>query len=371
MVGGLVCDWFNYKTWGGIWKQTDLMQVLKTIGFQWIRAWVTTRSSDDLRRTDPAQWGTVLPWKSEFWSSVEIAERILHEAQDKGFHLDLVLFLSHRAAHAGTQDAPPEWAGRSVSETASLLEDYTYRTVSYYRGRGLNIELYEIGNEIEWGILNFRPGERIPIPPGVDRTADMGYMSSNVWNVEAVLLKSAIAGVKRADPGAKIVLHIDTIAYSPGDLIARTFFQTMIGQEVAFDYAGLSLPYPSPGWWPQYYSSRLWYERVLLVVEHLRQLGKRVIFCEGNYPNRPDSIPGPPMQDYPFSPEGQAKWVRELLVFLTNQDNVAGFSYWYPEYFPGMGGTDPNSGNVQSTGLFATETEIRPALREFRRMLGP
>ena len=60
----------------------------------------------------------------------------------------------------------------------------------------------------KWAILaRFRPGERIPIPPGVDITNNMTYMRENVWNIEAQLLQASIAGIKRANPNAKIVLH--------------------------------------------------------------------------------------------------------------------------------------------------------------------
>ncbi len=62
---------------------------------------------------------------------------------------------------------------------------------------------------------------------------------------------------------------------------------------------------------------------------------------------------------------GQAAWVRCQLRFMTSNENVAGFFYFYPDWFPGMS-DDPSTLDLESMGLFASDTEPLPALKVFR-----
>ena len=72
-----------------------------------------------------------------------------------------------------------------------------------------------------------------------------------------------------------------------------------------------------------------------------------------------------PMMDFPFTPDGQADWVREHLKFMSNNKDIVGWFYWYPDAYPGINGGDIPP-DIPSYGLFANELEIRPALQEFR-----
>ena len=364
-LGGVPNDYLAVRDWGGFWHQLNPLEVLSDNGFEWMRVGVTTHSVPALRDTPPAQWSS-LPWRDEYWSSREYAEQIMREAAAEGLRLNVFFFLSDDAAHGGQQNAPPEWAGLSVEETARRVKDYTFETTAYFLEKGLDIELYDIGNEIDTGILNFRPGERIALPPGVDLLRNMDYMRRHVWNIEATLLKSAIAGVKQADPDAQIVLHIAGLMLGPGDLFAKTFFQTMVEFGVAFDFAGLSLPYINfADSRLSEYSTTCWFQRLQETSDFLASLGKPVIFSEAGYAHATPGVFGTPMEDFPYTPAGQAAWARRQLRFLTSNENVAGFFYFYPDWFPGMG-NDPSVLNLESMGLFASDTEPLPALKVFQ-----
>ena len=364
-LGGVPTDYLAVRDWGGFWHQLNPLEALSDNGFEWVRVGVTTRSVSALRDTPPAQWSS-LPWRDEYWSSREYAEQIMREATAAGLRLNVFLFLSDDAAHFSQQNAPPEWAGLSVEETARRVKAYTFETTTYFLNKGLDIELYDIGNEIDIGILNFRPGERIAVPPGVDFIRHMDYMRHNVWNIEATLLKSAIAGVKQADPDAQIVLHIAGLMISPADLFAKTFFQTMVEFGVEFDYAGLSFPYINfADSRLSAYSTNYWFQRLQETTDFLASLGKPVLFSEGGYPHATPGILGKPMQDFPYTPAGQAAWVRRHLRFMTSNEDVAGFFYFYPDWFPGMS-NDPSVLNLESMGLFASDTELLSALKVFQ-----
>ena len=364
-LGGVPNDYLAVRDWGGFWQQLNPLEALSDNGFEWMRVGVTTLSVPALRDTPPSQWSS-LPWRDEYWSSREYAEQIMREVAAEGLRLNVFFFLSDDAAHFGQQNAPPEWAGLSVEETARRVKAYTFETTMYFLNKGLDIELYDIGNEIDIGILNFRPGERIAVPPGVNFIRHMDYMRQNVWNIEATLLKSAIEGVKQADPDAQIVLHIAGLMISPADLFAKTFFQTMVEFGVEFDFAGLSLPYINfADSRLSEYSTNCWFQRLQETTDFLASLGKPAIFSEGGYAHATPGVLGTPMEDFPYTPAGQAAWVRRHLRFMTSNENVAGFFYFYPDWFPGMS-NDPSVLNLESMGLFASDTEVLSALKVFQ-----
>ncbi len=360
-VGGVVCDYMAFQNWGNTWGGINPLDPLKQNGFKWVRVGVTTGSSSYLANTPPAQWPT-LPWRDEYWSSREFAGQIMREAQDRGYRLNLFLFLSHTAAHAGQQNAPPAWAGLSVAETAQLVDQHSFEVASYYMQRGLNIEIYDIGNEIDFGILNFRPGERIPIPPGVDITNNMTYMRDSVWNIEAQLLQASINGIKRANPNAKIVLHAAGINISRSNVFVKEFFKAMSDFGVQYDYAGLSNPYNQANWSVPQYSTDCWFQRLQEIIDYCDGLNKPVIFSEASYPHNAAGTLGPSMPEFPYTPSGQASWAREHLRFLSNQQNVLGFFWFYPDYHMNLG-VDPG---LKGSSLFQTPTQPMPALSEFR-----
>jgi len=363
-IGGVVCDYLAHRIWGKRWQQVHPLDVLRENGFDWVRVGVLTRSSASLRATPPAQWGA-LPWRGEYWSSVEYAGEILREAQVRGLRLNLFFHLSDQAAHGGRQEAPAEWKQLDLRQTADALQQHVYSTTRYYLDHGLHIELYDLGNEIDCGILGFTPGHRIALPPGVDVNRDMDYMTREVWSVEALLLKSALVGLKRADPEAKVVLHVASLARPNGAVFTTSFFRAMVNEGVAFDYVGLSQPYPTEESWPLAgRDCRDWFSELSAVIGSLASLGKAVIFSEAAYPHSPEGIVGAPMTGLPFTPAGQAEWVRRQLAYANSNPHVAGFFYFYPEWFAGLSGEAPTR-SLESMGLFATEAEGQPALREF------
>jgi arabinogalactan endo-1,4-beta-galactosidase len=359
-IGGVFCDYLAKRVWDRYWKDLDPIQLLRRYSFGWVRVGVLTTSSDYLRQTPIEKWRD-LGWRDEYWSCLEYAEQIMREATEFGMKLNLFFFLSHQAAHGGQQNAPPAWSGLNVDETCTVLEDYCYTTTKYFKDKGLQIDVYDIGNEIERGILNFRPGERIYLPPGVDQMTDMEYMRNNVWFIEAEMLKSAIDGVRRADIKAKIVLHIAGIGLTTNNVFVKTFFETMVEKDVAFDYIGLSYPYRSghPEVKP-YFSSPEFSE----TINYLRELGKEVIISEYSYPNSAVAIDGISDPGYPYTPEGQAAWIRDFRTACKN-NGITRIFYFYPEAFPGMYGSEPNE--LESSGLFASDTQSQPALEEFNR----
>lgn len=356
-IGSVPNDYLASREWGDKWLRVHPLDALSANGLDWVRVGVTTVNSSLLESTPRAQWRS-LGWHDELWSSQQFAGAILDDATARGMRLELFFFLSNMAAHAGMQIAPPEWAGLSVDETAAKIEAYTYATAKYYADRGLDIEVYDLGNEIDLGIVGFRPGDRVPIPAGTDIVCDVHWMRDNVWATEAKLLSAGIAGVRRVNQNAKIVLHTTGMFGLCLGIEGPAFFDAMVDFNVDFDIVGLSF---YPGLLPL---QGMWgmgpdLQRGQALVAHAAKLGKQVIIAETAYPHAPadpgtwSMVPG-----FPFTPGGQAEWMRAVLRFASNDPNIVGWMHFYPDHYVGFA-TNDTSG---PTGLFETEAQPEPAL---------
>lgn len=380
-VGGVTQLYLVERVWGGHWQQVDPLMTLHRNGVEWVQVRLTTVSNSELRDTPPEEWGN-LPgawWEYFHDGTLEYVEQILKEASDIGMRPNLVFLLSDRGAYAGLQETPLEWQDLSLDKLAVAVQDYCYETTRYFVDKGLSIEIYDIGNEIEMGILDYLPGDKVPLPEGVDPSTDMDYMKNNVWNIEAPLLKSCISGVKEADPDAKITLHATGLQ---AELLVKTFFQTMVEQGVEFDYAGLTFPPANRDWFVRFHDDP--FSWVQPIIDFSDTLGKKVIFSEFTYPNDPKGIgsipwnppqpvPTPPKWEshvpvpgYPFTPEGQARWVRDFLSFCRNSDVIIGAFYYSVDFFPEMCQEPVQCYHPDEyLGVFASDTQIQPALLQF------
>ena len=367
MVGALVNDDTAYRRFQPhVADATNAFQVMKGNGFGWCVTWVLTTRSADLARVPAEQWKRLPGWKSEYWGSLEYATETLRCAREAGLRLHVLLALSNEPTHPGKQHIPPAWQKLSDSDLAAAVEDYCKRTSAHFAANGLNVEFYTVGNEIEFGILKTTPEQPDWSPPGVDVFSDLDFSRTQVWPREARLLKAAIRGLKGANPRAKIVLHPDSVGRSLGNRHLRAFLAFMTAQGVEFDYASFTDPQLEAvlveGTRPYFRSGQF-----QSLAEEVARLGKKVIVGEFYYPHDPRGIVGRPDPGYPFSPAGQARWIRDFLQTISINPAMAGAFYWYPDYFPGA---KTGSGSIfGSTGLFQDEVHPQPAMAEFRRFL--
>jgi len=347
-VGGTAVDWFAQQTWNSKapWNKIDPIPFLKENGFDWLRVGVTTLSFPELEN---ATVSSHPPWQDGFWSSREYALNVMKAGAKVGMHLDLFFFLSDHATMAGQQKAAAGWGNYSLEQTAAALRQHTYDTTAYYRKKGLKIELYEVGNEIDLGVSGYSFDTKL-YAPRVDVSKDFPWVRSNIWTKEAVLLRAAIEGITTADPAAKIVLHLALIEHPA---FVQAFFQTMKDFEVPYDYGALSY-YPwlhyNPNRSPDYFN-----QSVSAIVASRKQ----VIIAEFDFPSsEPTSnLPVDEVLGYSFTAEGQSTWVRDFLI-LANNDSIAYAFYFYPDNFLDR--------QVGEASLFANDQQPKPALAEFK-----
>ena len=366
-VAAFVENYPVQRYWRQAWKARDFFDFAAQNGFGWVKTSVTTQSAPELAATPAAQWGS-LAWQDYFWSAREYAAETLLQGAARGLRQEVQLLLSPSAAYWGLQRAPPDWANKTPEEIAPLLEQNVYETVAYFKSRGLNVEKYALGNEIDIGILDFLPGSRIAVPPGVNPTRDMTWMRDNVWPIEAMLLKAAASGVKRADPNARLIVHIAGLEFTPGNVFVPAFFQAMQDLGVPYDYAALSHPYATTPWKLENYPKACWFKRLALSTERMAAItGKRVMLVEASYPSAVvGGIVSAPMPDFPYTEAGQAAWIREELRFASSRSNVVGWHYFYPDMAANVLGATPEEIPLGSEAVFTTDTQPKAGLAEFR-----
>lgn len=366
-IGGVVVDWLAHAMWG-IGSEQQL-SILRDNGFSWAQLRCTTVSSATLRQHPPSEWGR-LQWRDEFWCSLEYTAESCRRAAALGMKINLLLFLSSEAAWPCRQNIPPEWRGLADQELETALEEYGAFIAKYFVDQGLHIDLYTVGNEIELGILNTIPGGDC-LPSWVWHTAhpyyDVSYLEREVWPREARLLKAVIRGIQSVDLNAKFALHADSLGRSPQALLTRSFFKAMSRHGVPYEFASITYPsvsdkpfFEAPARRTSPYYKTYEFQRT---VRELNALGKSVIIGEFLYPHSPAGVSAEPDPGYPYTPEGQAKWVRDFLDAMSRLPGICAVFYWAPDWFPGVSG-----GRWlfhESSGLFLTEVKPLPALEEF------
>jgi len=343
-IGVQADDWLGLKNWGGFWSQVDPLEALSTNGVSWNRVGVRFDNNSDLQSTDS-------------WCSVYYSAEVLRASQENGMNSNLFFFLSHMPAHAGQQPCPPWMENMSINEKAQALNDSCFFIVDYYQSQGIEIGLYDAGNEIDFGIVDERP----PIDGSVD-WFDTNWLKSNTWASEATMLKGAIAGIKRADPDAKIQLHM---AISNRPSFVREFFQFMLDRSVPFDFAGLSF-YPT---W-QGDNEQATFSSLKLCIEELTRLDLDILITEYAYPSAPSSTMAEynkAVDEYPLTDEGQARFIEDFLRWVYNFENLVGAFYYAPDYHLPETRPDLESAIFPHFSVFHNDYDAKPSLKEFRK----
>jgi arabinogalactan endo-1,4-beta-galactosidase len=209
--GSVIVDSFINRIWNG--GTFEPLQTLKNNGLDWVRVGVTTQSFTELAG-DVSTWPAVgYPEENDgfsdygkYWSSREVAGQILKEASTVGCKLDVFLFLSYREAYAFFQNTPDAWSTFSDTDLAAQIKTSARETAQYFHQKlGFTIEVYEIGNEIDFGILNRVAGKEITVPDGVDMVNQRGWLEDNIWSLEVPFLKAAIEGIDSYYADEKII----------------------------------------------------------------------------------------------------------------------------------------------------------------------
>jgi arabinogalactan endo-1,4-beta-galactosidase len=265
------------------------------------------------------------------------------------------LFLSSQWATAIDQPAPLEWQTLSVSARADAIRSYCRQTVSYLKGVGVRSPVYQIGNEVEYGVCGVYTREE-------KKRENVDWIRRSIWMDEAVLLAAACEGVKAADPHARLAVHI---AHWFNAEFGEGFFRSMIEFGVPIDVLGASY-YPSSGIPEDHFGIPATFGELGRYVDAVTSaVGKPLLFAEYAYPSTPaieDFYAGwnRPAPGYPLTPEGQRDWLRDFLGWCANNASVLGAFYWSPECYARK--------DWEAFALFFPNGTAKPALDVFRTL---
>lgn len=276
--------------------------------------------------------------------ATEVVKRALHG----GLNPYLVLFLSDDWSDMMKQPVPAVWKDLSFEERAAAIKAYSRDIVTHFRKEGVSNHLYEIGNEIDYGICGEYPGK------STKKNAES--LSQRLWPRSAQLIAASQAGVREADPDAKFMLHI---AHWWDADFCIAFFRHMREHGVQVDYAGLSY-FPSSN-----IGGSLEMAEFGTTVSRLSEaIGRAVIVPETAYPSTREfkgqfSRWKYEVLGYPLSPEGQRRWASDFLAFCQRQPQIHAVYYWSPEWC--------GEGMWKAFALFEPDGEAKPAWSAFSR----
>lgn len=359
--GGCFGQEIIYEGWwaGQANPSFDSLRTLSRHGMEWAKVSVTTLG-DPALDAPVGQWRS-FGWQNRFWSSQQMMAALLQKARDVGMRLQVQFYLSDTAANAGVQARPAAWSQLSDAGLAAQVETYARESAHHFKTRGLEIELFELGNECDFGLC----GYSLPTPPqGIVWQENPQWMYDALWSKYVPLYNAAIRGVRSVYPNTAFALHISGFGYSSKNVLAKAFFDLMRDAGVDFQVASLSYPYIHAGMprVPQPYFAQT---EFLSALDHIRLSGKRVHVTEFGYPAAPEGndAAGAP---YPFTADGQAEFLSTYAQALRGR--VERVNYWSPDVFSGVNGPGGLPPAVESSGLFASASVARPAVYRISRV---
>ena len=276
------------------------------------------------------------------------ASEVVKRARAGGLNPYLVFFLSEDWSDMMKQPLPEPLQGLSLEERAAAVKTYSRDTVAHFRKIGLKSHLYEIGNEIDYGICGEYPRKGAKKNPAA--------LSRKLWPESARLIRAAEDGVLEADPKATFMLHI---AHWWDADFCTAFFRFMLDHGVQLDFAGLSY-FPSSN-----IGGSLEMEQFGATASKVaRATDRPIIVPETAYPSTADfkgqfsrwkyEVPG-----YPLSPDGQRRWIADFLAYCSRHPDIAAVYYWSPEWC--------GEGMWKAFALFDSDGTARPAWAAFAK----
>ena len=254
-------------------------------------------------------------------------------------------------ADPGKQPRPAAWKDLDFEGLKQAVYDHTYDICSGLKEQSTPAAMVQIGNEITNGLL---------WPEG---------KNDQSFDNLAALLKAGIRGGKDCLPETRLMLQLDN---GCNNAMYRWWFDSIIDRDVPFDLIGVSY-YP---YWHGTLESlqsnlndiAVRYNRDIIVVETAYP------FAADNPENRGDLIPIQEYPGYPFTPEGQARMLADVMTIVraVPDGRGLGLMWWDATWtaVPGNGWDpfDPASGNNwENQALFDFNGRALPAMKLFNQ----
>jgi len=310
--------------------QGDALTILKDHGMNYARVRVWVNSPDGYHG------------KSQL---LEMAKRI----KEHNIKLLVDFHYSDTWADPGKQPKPAAWANLDFESLKKALYDHTFDVCNSLKEQGTLPDMVQVGNEITNGML-WEDGRN-------DKSFD---------NL-AALLKEGYRAVKDCSPDILVMLHLDN---GGKNNLYRWWFDNITEQGVTFDLIGASY-YP------------YWHGTLADLKNNLNDItlryNKEILLVETAYAFTPEDndnyeniITSQEQPGYPFTPEGQAQILSDIMNVIRAIPNGRGLGVmwwdatWIAVKGNGWNPVDPTSGNNwENQALFDYNHRALPAMKLF------
>lgn len=296
---------------------------------------------------------------------------LARRAQNLGVGWMLDFHYSDFWADPGKQIPPKAWQDMGVAELEQAVFDYTASVLTVLKESALLPAMVAVGNELSCGLL--WPSGKYP----------------NFDNI-ARYVGAAIRAVRKIDPTIPVVVHLDNGGRN--ELYREWFDSYFAAGGEDFEYIGLSY---YPFWHGKMDALRsnmndiaLRYHKDLLLVETAAGFTLEDYQQYEQLPaeKRKGMAATPELAkdiDYPMTPEGQCKFMRDLAEVIRQvpEDRGRGFIYWEAAWIPVPGSQwadeaglaythekGPGGNEWANQALFDYEGRTLPALETIRTL---
>ena len=288
--------------------------------------------------------------------------------KDEGMSFMLDYHYSDTWADPAKQYIPREW-GTDASEIENHIRNYTKETLQTLIDAGATPDYIQTGNEITFGMCSMK-GTYDTNSKTWTKTSDLYPVYINRednWNTFRRFLKAATEACREKCPQAKLILHTERAS-------DWTTTKGIYDNLTTIDYDIIGLSY-----YPFWHGSLTTLKNTLDKLE--TTYGKEVMVVETAYyqefyPTGEDIIDF--KDTWAASPEGQDKFMDDLIDTLNNCSHVTGLFYWFPEenpkdnnvYEPWVNrGLFNNGYNDQTWNHWTKAHQALPALYTLKRFL--
>lgn len=277
-----------------------------------------------------------------------------------GLQLLLDLHYSDYWADPSKQTMPHMWQDTRHDDLPDSVYQYTRRTLTALKQKGVVPKLIQVGNETTNGML--WPLGKIEWNHSGTVSDDAAAREQASWDYLCQLYEAGCRACREVCPKSKIIIHTEK---TDNWDFTNTYYQQMRRHQVDYDIIGLSY-YP------------MWQGTVENLGKNLDRLAqhfpdKEVMIVEtaAYYSHENDvwATPDQYAEFYPITVEGQVQFTRELVTELKRHQNVTGLFWWFPE--ENGSGNEVTKGWL-NRGLFDNHTgRALPAMREFVKFTTP
>jgi len=272
-------------------QEQDVFQTLAESGINYIRVRVWNNPYD---KNGNGYGGG----NCDINTALEIGKR----ATKYGMKLLVNFHYSDFWADPAKQMVPLEWKGMDLTEKAEALYEYTKESLQLLKKAGVDVGMVQVGNETN------------------------GHMSGeSTWENMAVLFNAGSKAVREVFPDALVALHFANpeTANRYADYASNLDFY-----QVDYDVFASS-------YYPVWHGTL---ENLTNVLTHVSEkYGKKVLIAETAYAYTPEDTDfnGNTISDesivtknYPYTVQGQANCVRDVIETAANIPNCLGVFYW-------------------------------------------